>query len=81
MYHLGFHLEKKTKKFYNILPNFIHSIYLRGFTDGGYRDSVCVVTKSTDFNYTPVVIATVVVVLAILILAGVIFVLHRRGTL
>ena len=54
---------------------------MRGWTDGGYKDSVCVVTKFTDFDYTPVVITIVVILALLLILAGVIIVLHKRGTL
>ena len=54
---------------------------MRGFTDGGYRDSVCVVTKFTDFDYIPVVITIVVILALLLIAAGVIIGLYKRGTL
>lgn len=51
---------------------FFHSVYVRGWTVTGFRDSDCVVVVETAFNDTPVIIAVIVVVAVIIIAAAVI---------
>lgn len=51
---------------------------MRGWTQGGYSDSACLVMETTAQDVVPIAVAVVVTIVVLCILGAVIIVLYKR---